>query len=661
MALKKSIAPSILSISGKLHPSIAFSTGIFLFFTSSFFTLPLIDGWSNFPGASKSLFPYRDYYYPVPPFTYFEAQVFSNFQLPSISLRIFHIILGGSFTVSLYYLASKFADKKDSLIVAIFCSAILSSLRLEPAGGWNTQSIMLSTIAITFYVYGWMNDNQQKKFGFLAGIIFFLSALTKQTILIPFAMLIISSILIGIRNKNNSVLRLIKYTVLAQIISGVILIVFLRRNLAMEPFIKMMLTSGGKNLAFNDLANKIAAGMIDTQLSYHSLFLIILILLHYFKKLIKNENWFDTAYIYLLILLSINIFSNLNIIYQLSVSLVLFLFYNILKKPFNRKWDTLPNLMIILICPVVIGIINSPTNEQSISKKIKNYLFTDINLEEFWMTLAFLIILIFLIKIKTTEKSSKIYQVNFLIAIYVVSNLFSAVLSSGGSYFLFWFIPVLIVGIPFLISSLRNSTVRNWKLTYAMLLIVLLFSTISAIGKTLDTPYSWWGWTEPSVFQQNRIVVDGGYYKGLPVTQAQQTFMKLIAKYESEAASLSPITPVTLYSFPNIIMTQSLTSITNYSGLSCLIAWFDLCPDTLAREDLEKFKDNPPSVVVWSQPTEGAFLVHEKLFLRSRSALRDWNNYRLSQFEKGSWKLVGYVPPSDMNLWPIQIYAVMQK
>ena len=647
--------------SGKVFPAIVFSAGAALFSIGSFFTLALIDGWFNFPGASKFLFPYRDYYYPVPPFTYFEAQVFSRFPLPSISLRIFYVILGSCFALSLYYLAAKFSDKRTASIVAIFCTSILSLLRLEPAGGWNTQSIMFSTIAITFCIYGWMNDSQQLKFGMLAGIFFFLSVLTKQTVLFPVAMLIIASTLIGIRRKSHSILKLIKYTVSAQIISGAILVVFLHRNSALGPFVKTMLTSGGKNLVLDDLVEKIVVGILEIILNYHSLLIGSLILLHYFQKRIKNAYYFDTAYICVLILLSVNIFSNLNEVFQISLSVILFLIYHILEKRFSNRSGTILNIIIVIICPIAIGIIKSIPNESNILTKIQGYLLANINLQEFWLTLAFFIILLFLIQNKTTEEFSRIYQVNFLIAIYVISNLVFAVLSSGGSFFLFWFIQLFIIGVPFLISNLRKFAIPNFKLTFALLMSLLLFTTISLVGKALHNPYSWWGWNEPSVFHENRILVGSGYYKGLPVTQEQHTLIKLIASFETKAALLSPIRPTTLFSFSNIPMTQSITPIANYSELNCTIVWFDLCPDELVKKDLQKFKVNPPSVIVWSQPTEDAFFVHEKLFTKQRSALRDWDVYRLSQIENGSWKLVGTIPPSSMNWWPIQIYAVMQK
>jgi hypothetical protein len=299
--------------------------------------------------------------------------------------------------------------------------------------------------------------------------------------------------------------------------------------------------------------------------------------------------------------------------------------------------------------------------EQNLIAKLKNYALINGNLQQFWTTIGIYLVFHSLMKFRIHKNCSEKKDVEFLLGSYVASNIVFAVLSSGGSYFTFWFIPILIIGIPRFISETRKSVSLHSQLSAVASMLIIVTSTLLLNLQTIVTPYSWWGWNSPSIINQNRVTIEEGYYKGLVVTQDQDNFMKKIAEYEMKAAQLSTIKPTTLYSFSNIPMTQSLTGITNYTGLNCVIAWFDLCPNQLAAADLIKLSRKPPSVVVWSQPGEDAFLVHEELFLKQKSVLRNWNDYRIAQVKSGSWKLVGQISPSTMNWWPIEIYAVVSK
>jgi hypothetical protein len=657
---KKSNLALHLNTVRKLYAASAFLSGVLLFFTASFFTLPLIDGWYNFPGGSKSIFPYRDYYYPVPPFTYFEAQIVSALPFPSISLRLFHILLGGFFSLSLYGLATKFSSRKNALCAAIFCCSILSSLKLEPAGGWNTQSIFLSTIGLSFYIHGWMSENQKSKFGIFAGIFFFLSAITKQTVILPIFTLIACSLVIGIKRKSHATLKLIQMTILVQIIGGIILSLYLHINSALSSFVQIMISSGGKNLIILDLLQKILAGLLENLFKYHSILIVTLVLLHFCRSYIRNKFLLKSIGMSTLILLSINIFSNLNQLNQIIVGIILSMLNVFSLKLVNKQKYLILNVVIVLIIPIILGINNFGPSEKNILTKIKMFLFLNNNIMEFWITSSILMVLFFFTQLRSDKKPSLDYEVSLLISLFVISNIIFAALSSGGSYFLFWFIPILIIGIPKLISILKQELKHIEKIAYISLMTIIIISIISFVGKTIVLPYSWWGWNEPSILHHERVRVESGYYKGVFITKQQKSLMDTVADYQIKAAQISPIKPRTLHSFPNIVMTQSLTPIANYTGLNCFIAWFDLCPNKLAIEDLEKFKQLPSSVVVWSQPTEDAFIIHEQLFLKEKSALRSWNEYRLSQVESKSWQLVGSIPASSMNWWPIEIYAVMK-
>lgn len=647
--------------SARLYRASAFLSGIVLFSVSSLFTLPLIDGWFNFPLGSKSYFPYRDYYYPVPPLTFFEAQIVSNFSQPALMLRILHILLGGFFTLSLYQIASNFSKKATTLTITIFVSAILSTLRLEPAGGWNTQSVMFSVVGLAFFTYGWQRKDFTLQIGLMSGIFFFLGIITKQTVLFPFATLIFWSTLIGIKRKNNSILHFVGSIVAVQIIGSVLLTIYLMRNSAFNEFLNSILTSGGKNLELTDLSRKTIIGIIENTINYRSFLLLILISLHSFKyfhrKIIYQNELFTGA----LILLSVNIFSNLNEFNQVLTGVTIFLLFFFSNKSILLRNNIIFNSFLLVIIPISIGIINTMPVEPNLIAKLKNYALINGNLQQFWITIGIYLVFNSLKKFSIHKNCSEKKDIEFFLGSYVASNIVFAVLSSGGGYFVFWFIPILIIGIPRFISETRKSVSIHSKLSSVVSMLIVVASTLLLNLQTIVTPYSWWGWNSPSITTQNRVTIEDGYYKGLVVTQDQDILMKQIAEYEMKAAKLSTIRPTTLYSFPNISMTQSLTSMTNYTGLNCVIAWFDLCPNQLAASDLMKLSRKPPSVVVWSQPGEDVFLVHEELFLKQKSVLRNWSEYRNAQVKSGSWKLIGQIPPSTMNWWPIEIYAVVSK
>ena len=115
----------------------------------------------------------------------------------------------------------------------------------------------------------------------------------------------------------------------------------------------------------------------------------------------------------------------------------------------------------------------------------------------------------------------------------------------------------------------------------------------------------------------------------------------------------------TVFSYPNIPTAATATGLQNYTGIKCVVLWFDTCPNNQAAADLVTFASNPPNVIIWEPIPPSMMAGNEVTFVRGRSALEDWENYRLHEVATGKWvQIDSFVSPLS-NGWTTYVYAVV--
>jgi hypothetical protein len=668
MAVRRAVGEpaGALSPGSPLWLALASLAAVAIFALSAFSIYPLIDGWFSFPLGDPSLFPYRDYFFPVTPLIYLEAQAGRYLSLPVTGVRVSLLVLPALFGLSLASLASRYVSRRVAFVVATAVVALLAALRLEPPGGWNTQSIMFLTLGIALFIKAWesepVHERRRPRFAhpfslalaLLSGLGFFLAILVKQTVAANVALVLIMFVIcmrvIHGRATGSRALRLVVVIVLEQVALAVPVLIFLSVNGALAAFFSDMLSTGGKNPRLLKAGVDIVGGALGTLASPPALAIAALAgvagaLLALSARLPRRSRPRRvTAQVIVAVLAVLAVLAALVALRLPMTSGSPVAYLSALSLPIQSTW-TVASLLSTLILGTVLYVTMRRATAGAAVAAPPRPTAPPVAGRRQWRT----------------DDSPIIVALATAVASIVIG-----VLSSGGTYFAYWFVPSVAIFIAFFVSRMQDSD--GLRLFVPALLCTLLFSTGAFAASIITAPYEWWGWNEPPLLGR-RVVADFGYPDGLRLSPRSYSFYSNVREAEQkaarrrlsvEASSTLPRTErrLSIFSFPNINSTLTLTSMRPYTEATCLSLWFDLCPNALAARSLEEFRKNPSDVIAWMDPSERAFMTHETLFLGERSALRDWQAYRDRQVRSRAWVATKVIPATatSPNEWPVTIY-----
>jgi hypothetical protein len=631
--------------------------------------LPIFDGWFNTPLGDSTRLPYKDYYFPTPPFTYFEAQFFEIFSTSGLALRVFAILLYGFFTLSLYSISNKYIDKTKSLWIAIFCTSILINLKLEAPGGWNTQSAILSSMGFAIFLQQWRNisdkESQPKSNllqNILIGFLFFLSSCIKQTTFIAQTFLLLAAYIFSATQQNTKRKKLIISIILTQLIMGSFLLAYLHLNGSLRYFLSQTLSSGNKKLDTSRLVFNVFSEYfrsIANELTLALLVFFVVIGVH--RKLSQSTN-LNEFYKYYVVVLSTVIFTEFELLQKIAIVILTIAISKLCNHLMAKNYRHSGEKIVLVLTPILFQYLELRNNASFANSSnlqiLKIYIIRlDQSLQKYWIIFC-LCGMVFAVYQRYKKKDGHSLEI-LLVTVFSFAGMFMGSLSSGGNFYLFWFIPMLAMILSLSIQTLIRS---NATILKSFVFFVVFISFITFTSNTLRTPYDWWLWKEPQRISKDYKFLTSGYYKGLLVRGIQVDFYNRVKLAEERALELSNIKEKTIFSFPNINYVESLVSNAEYRRLRCPSLWFDLCPNDLAKGDLIRFRSDPPAVVVWADLPPESFKVHENLFLQGKSSLREWNIYRKSQVKSGAWQIVDIIPANSnhLNSTPITIYSIQE-
>jgi hypothetical protein len=141
-------------------------------------------------------------------------------------------------------------------------------------------------------------------------------------------------------------------------------------------------------------------------------------------------------------------------------------------------------------------------------------------------------------------------------------------------------------------------------------IIATLFISFSLIltftSKKFDSPYAWWGITEPSVRLAH-------FASDLPIARHLNLSKETAAIYNDLFNELKEVTEEeSIFAFPHIPIIYIISN--KYPDSKVLVSWFDFLTDTEAIKEAERIKKNPPSIIAELIISESAWIAHEKLF-----------------------------------------------
>lgn len=144
-------------------------------------------------------------------------------------------------------------------------------------------------------------------------------------------------------------------------------------------------------------------------------------------------------------------------------------------------------------------------------------------------------------------------------------------------------------------------------MVFSTIIMSLFICSLSLIQK-MYVPYEWHSWRSTSILSDNTILdLDINGLEGFKLPSNDANTYTEIVKLITENSDEDSI----LYQFPNIPLFNVLT---NRKSLYAAIPYFDVCPDLLALESAEQLHENPPTLFLWANLSEGRWNLHEEIF-----------------------------------------------
>lgn len=673
---------SLLSSTSWLLVSILFA--VFVFLGVQVLTYPMMDGWFYFPLGDASSYPYRDYFFPVTPLVFWEAQLFRHFESPLLASRLTMLFVTPPILAwSTYALCRSLVRPFSAFVLSALSSSALAMLGLETLSGWNSQFLIyLAGGAACFYV-AWYSGTETVQFslreykfsnlffGALAGVFFALAVLAKQTAAVT-VLVALLLIVFWIAGRTKSIrtsffLAAIPTTTAFTMVMAVLL-VELKRNHALAAFISDMSSGGGKNLNFLIQLTKTGdyvVSLFTDPLTVAAAALLAWVVIRWFTLEFTSLNVRLTGSRWLLIGLftffSYVLFSQGTNQYpwllfvlpavQIISSVLLFSYYES-RAPYVRGVYL---AVAFLMVPFCVGWVLSGSN-------LVDYFSSLVFLSHFWTTASVLLLVgitWFVFgrdlgkadsnpeRTNPTQDDVGLHkgQLALVICVGISWGSLVNVLSSGAGIYLQWFVPAISVFTAFLLHQMRfrwNALAPIPLITSFIMLSVLTFTSHMVVA-----PYSWWGWKEPGLLQGPRTRMAMNYLTGVWLSEESAAFYEKVRTLELEAATLSEKADPTLYTFLNGPAFGTISGIRNYPVLPCPVIWYDICPNYIVQASLETFQNEPADIVVWPHVDDASLTAHESLFLGEPSAVRAWNDYRIGEVAAGRWKEVGTIDPTE--------------
>lgn len=629
--------------------------------------LPPIDG-ALFPLSNTNWLPYRDYYFPTTPGSYFIALI-SGSVSNEHSLLIFRIIgllFVPLFFWSLYRLARLNLSRISSAIVASFGMSVMYKLGIEVLGGWNLIPLILFSTAFTLMIVAKNNHSvptwQISKINFKllgAGVCFGLSIVFKHTFFIQLIAafilyLAISAVLVGLRSTKEQVLsKDLCWMILGLIIPLSLLSYWIISNSLLDQFYKNISSMGGKNPQLfvitqdaldsflNAIGNPAALALIALLLSGSSKFFEI----YTFRVGTVSSAVF--LYVYLSTSLYVPRLGPAGKIFT-SIYLLLFVAVSIIA---IRKLNSTKVFPRIIKYGISIGIAIQLgaliINAENVSKKLNALALPDL----VFVNMTFILCMAGLAysapesrRPKPLTQNSK-FELNVFIFVFaIVASSLINIASSGGELYLIW----MIGPFTWIFTRLLSTThIDRQFVSFGVLLLSL--ASVANISYGITNPYTWHNWKDPSLTWKARSSTVPELYGISPATGVASFYEKL-RKVESRAAKLSKTEDPKIFSFGGIPMASAISGMSPYEGSYCKFQWMDLCPQKVIFNDLAAIRNNSPDVIVIEEIPDSIIALHEEAFLKETSEVRKYYSYAYSQTRLGKWVKVGTLKQPQGNL-----------
>lgn len=637
-----------------------------------------MSGMITFPFSSPSLLPHRDYYSPVPLGGWLMIRLTSEFFNATVWYpRIMVLILSPLAGALSYLLARRFVSQWVAFSLGALGIFSIATRAEEALGGWGPMSIVVSMGSHYFLSKAFQPDSEtSKRSSFIAsvsGLIAGVSIAVKQSALAPILVVLFVLLISSLATRSRSKLRLLLCFAVGIVITILALVlVQMKLGIASQAFADLA-NSGGKNITFFQILRRPGKSVLDALFDRDTLMLYgVLLLLVANEKFLQSQDLHKRRFliagdvilfsIFLSALLRILLISESseNVVFAIAATC----FYGLvrlssLKRSHSKQLRsksafiisctagaslygaiTIPNSYLsrepirhVLVFGVLINVLAvSKSTARAIARKGK----TKMPIAASGSTL-----------LDSDPKIENELRLEPLLvsAAFVSGWWFVAALSNEGTGDIAYVIPHTLPLIGYLWAQLRRS---QWGTN--LVLKIPLFLSILVLPITVGrVPAVWNGYFWPPIFSQYTVIQFGSLQGVLTQKPAAFTYNRigeLILDAKRQSGKKDP----TIFHFGVYPITYSLTDVSPHRGLRCSNHWFDLCPNSISKSDLESFKSSPSDIIVWAFIPENAIEAQERIYGVNDSALRNWVNFAETSIASGEWDLIGVIEPSSENL-----------
>ena len=581
-------------------------------------TIPWTEGWgeayADLIDAGK--FPYRDFYYYMPP-----ADLLFTWLLWKISFRSFFVyscyrlIERLAILAIMYYIISKFSKPLVSAISTFVGCIILSATVYDLIGDYNQSALLyveiLCVLIIQYMeVYYASRTNSFKRL-FLIGLCVGMSFLLKQPLFIAEALFTYGILtLFFIKNKIQSYLQSLFITVSGISIPILICSVVLFVNHAFYQFFNQVFLTNAKGNGIGSLL--LVAFKVSLEWKFLVLIFVLISGIYILKKNFKNVSRKSAILIELIIIaiwigiyyesyvndfIKNVVFSKIGCVFLLCGVILCFLW--LANTKINNCLRYVASfLVVVLPC---MNLYFMPSEAEKLYGETDFFsLLRDLVYLSFWIGVS---TCVFLFDKLQKENGGYIFSALGAGIMYCYMRAMGAsdsIPTAGGAL-----ICAIVVALG--LRYLQHNQIK------IMLCIFCTIISLICMSQKVINAYSWWGWSESCITQDKNYTIDIPGLQGYKVdydTKDMYERMYKVIKKNSDGNS-------TIYGFPYVKIFNVLLNNSNATWF-VPVPFYDVCSDYYAEMDSIELAETPPDIVVWCDIPD-CMETHESIFREGKS------------------------------------------
>jgi hypothetical protein len=603
-----------------------------LAFTSFGRVLPVSFGWFlSWDNYAHDHLIYKDFFFPYPPVGLFLngtlPNYFGNPIYAELIIELLTWVLAGT---SLYLVTKIFFRPSVAAGVSIFMAVAYYTRPIKVIAGYFEISWAFAIFAIWLLFVGASKSNSRMIF--CAGILLALSALTKQTFLIQNFLVLLGFLYAVMQTPTYQHKKRISIaSMMGWVLPFLLVAVWAISQGVLVEMVNSVLSGGGKEPNLSKLLKWSFGGGLTAGPGWVAIFifgsLILIGRMQVFENsTFKNQSvavagWLGFAGVFVPeILIRLHVISNFQIVALAFLFIALLLaFSSKFQESAGQTHEFRRSSQLAVALVITLLVVDF------IADLVSTQIYVELKSQLLSLSFAWTILVALIWFSRGWEKVERTFYISgknskfvfTTIILYCAGGFFINSLSGGVDTENMVLLITMMLGA--LVSMIMGNH-RNHPLLPTMLASSILM-TFAFVATWIAIPYNWWGLTHPSIAESPRIAPD---VLGMEFLNLDSESAQFYSDYSLVMSSLISQNPTAQAVYGPQILGLSLLDEAIVRKVNCPVMWFDVCPEDLARKDLDSFKINPPEIVVWASPPEFAIVGHESAFRDSigKSSIR---------------------------------------